>query len=188
MTKAKQKMLDACLSLLKEQSCDSIMVKDITSRAAVTKATFYNNFKSKQDLLLLLCKERLDASLQTLHEEGWDAFMMECFTLGKEQGAFLEGLGNASGVFWDFIHIYFSSLLKSIRATCTAQADITEKDDMIIDTYVNSAIYLFRRWGIADPPAPLESIMEVLDTYLPNDFLVNADFSSLSENREQKGL
>ena len=49
--RSRRDLMNALESLLPEKSFDDITVKDITDRALVSKNTFYNNFKDKEELL-----------------------------------------------------------------------------------------------------------------------------------------
>lgn len=44
-------MIDALLSLLKTKEYSAITIKDITSKAGISRLTFYRNFESKEDII-----------------------------------------------------------------------------------------------------------------------------------------
>lgn len=54
--KTKQQLKQALISLLEQKNTNQITIKDITKTANISRGTFYNNYRSKEDLI----KEVLD--------------------------------------------------------------------------------------------------------------------------------
>lgn len=72
--KTRQAVYKAFVELLNEKSFYSITIQDILDRADIGRSTFYAHFKTKNDLLDVLCGEIFDHafSSHTDHEETHD--------------------------------------------------------------------------------------------------------------------
>lgn len=65
IVKTKKKLSDALIELLEEQNYDDIKISDLCQRAGVSRATFYNNFNSTDDVMnyyFFLTEEKIKAS------------------------------------------------------------------------------------------------------------------------------
>lgn len=54
--RSKRDLANALFELLQEKNVADITVQDITDRALVSKTTFYNNFKDKEELMIFLLR------------------------------------------------------------------------------------------------------------------------------------
>lgn len=201
MTKAKRKIIYASYELFIERDFDTIKIKDIIEKAGVTKATFYNNFPDKYVLLYMFCADYIsDCILRRYDGHNWDTLQMNCFALGNDHRDFFRSIRNTSGndEFWYFIQQYFSRIFRTIkeynsgtgelpgnelteeveqgdRSLMTGNGQLTDKDQLVIDVYVNAAIYLFRNRVLLDPSASYEDIADIISGYLPDEYKVVDD-------------
>lgn len=61
----KEAIVIALVELMKERDLDSISIKDIVERAGVGRSSFYRNFNSKEDILLLYIDHLFDATSES---------------------------------------------------------------------------------------------------------------------------
>lgn len=184
MTKAKRRIIDASYELFSERDFDTIKIKDIIERAAVTKATFYNNFPDKYELLFMYCADYIsDCILSRYDGHNWDTLQMNCFALGDDHREFFRSIRNTSGndEFWYFIQQYFSRIFRTIkeynsgRGELSGSKQLTDKEQLVIDVYVNAAIYLFRNRVLLDSSASYADIADIISGYLPDEYKVIDD-------------
>ena len=62
----KEKIIDVVLQLCQKQSVWSIKIDDIVRHSHISRATFYNYFKSKDDLIFTLFENALDKAQQDI--------------------------------------------------------------------------------------------------------------------------
>lgn len=63
--RTKRDLANALEELLQERNFDDLSIKDITDKALVSKNTFYNNFKDKNELLMFLLRRYANNLLET---------------------------------------------------------------------------------------------------------------------------
>lgn len=178
MTKAKRRIIDASYELFRERSFDAIRISDIVNRASVVKGTFYNNFQNKQELLSMFCADYISECILSRYDgHNWDMVQMNCFALGYDHKDFFQGIRSTSenDEFWSFIHLYFSRIIGNIKRYNSGGRDLTDKEQLTIDTYVNSAIYLFRNRMLLGFDATYEDIAGIISGYLSDDYKVIDD-------------
>ena len=73
---ADQRLMDAALALMWEESYGSVTIDDICTRADVKKGSFYYFFKSKAELAV--------AALEKLWKEQWKPMLDACFSPSVE--------------------------------------------------------------------------------------------------------
>ena len=88
MSKAKERIYDAFLQLLKEETISDITVNCIIEKAGVCKATFYRNFANKYDLLdkslLYTAGKYVKPEPETVYEvEQWREYMEDHLSRSK---------------------------------------------------------------------------------------------------------
>ena len=65
--RSRRDLCRALLELLQEKSLDDITIQEITSRAMVSKNTFYNNFRDKEELLECIFVQASDQLRQAVN-------------------------------------------------------------------------------------------------------------------------
>ncbi len=60
ITKTKRALRRALIELMEERGFDAVSVNDLCARADLNRGTFYNHFRSKEDLLAALEDEVMD--------------------------------------------------------------------------------------------------------------------------------
>ena len=71
--KSKQWITDALLSMMEEKSYTGISVKDICTRADLSRQTFYNLFESKDDVLHAYLREEVAKAYENMAQAGENA-------------------------------------------------------------------------------------------------------------------
>ena len=64
--RSKRDLANALIELLQEKNYDDIGIKEITDKARVSKNTFYNNFKDKNELLSFVFQRYEDALFEEI--------------------------------------------------------------------------------------------------------------------------
>jgi len=177
-TTAKDKIISASYELFKERDYNTIRITDITRRASVTKATFYNNFQNKMDLLVMLSEEKIEDAVRSTYDgQNYGKLQRALFTLEDSHKAFFAGIDASpkGEEYWMSMHIYLCKLLENIKMHNNDSKSLQKTVSLTIDTYVNSAIYLFRHQLQPDMAVPYNYIAQVLDTYLPGEYKTVTD-------------
>lgn len=147
--RSKRDLANALFELLQEKNLDDITVQDITERALISKATFYNNFNDKSDLLTFLFRRCADDVLEKL----------EPFTTQKEQLSALDILYQAITIVVDFLmkaalpfkkmiandksRILYWSLTSTIESVLKLLIDRNELNIVVTKFDINIGIYYY---------------------------------------------
>lgn len=112
ITKSKRALRAALIGLMEERGLDAVSVNDLCARADLNRGTFYNHFRDKEDLLVVLEDEvmadldRFQAQMQDLTVRelmGYRVrkqplpFLVELFDYLREQGDFLHAVLGPGG-------------------------------------------------------------------------------------------
>ncbi len=60
---------DSLLDLLRRSSYDVITISEICDNTPLTRRTFYNNFSSKEDVVIFVCNNLMDRYIEILRSE-----------------------------------------------------------------------------------------------------------------------
>lgn len=65
--RVKQSITDALFSLMQKKNLSDIRITEIIEQAGVARASFYRNYRSKEDVLVTLIRDVLDRFFQEVH-------------------------------------------------------------------------------------------------------------------------
>ncbi len=105
ITRSKQALKEALIVLMEEQGFDSVTVNDLCTKAGLNRGTFYNHFKTKEDLLWELEDEVLK-DLAFFQEEMKKVSLssLSFYVVSKKPLPFLVSLFDYLRLQGDFLH------------------------------------------------------------------------------------
>lgn len=148
----------ALLSLLAAKDFASIKIKDITDKAEVSRVTFYDHYASKEDLMLELCDDTLEAygdimdNLSGVSLTQWPpAGLIKTVKLSvshvKKHAEFYRVM-LLSDSFPEFAGKLHEHMRRSLRRSIPAMGDMKPDVDfdLFLDWIVGGAIGMYKRW------------------------------------------
>ncbi|MFI3280237.1 MAG: TetR/AcrR family transcriptional regulator [Rikenellaceae bacterium] len=70
MKNTKQKYAESLLELLEKHPYEGITISQICENTSLTRRTFYNNFSSKDEVVVFICEQSMDEFVAELHRNG----------------------------------------------------------------------------------------------------------------------
>ena len=96
----RKKITDALFALMKDRNIADITVTEIIELAGVARASFYRNYSSKENVLMVLIHAAFDVFTEGKPTYGIDYksydHMVKCFSFFKEYKAYVLGLYNSN--------------------------------------------------------------------------------------------
>lgn len=163
ITRSKQALREALIALMEEKGFDSITVNDICVKAGLNRGTFYNHFKTKEDLLWVLEDEVMQDLVYFKDEmKKLSLPSLSLYVVSKKPLPFLVSLFDYLRFQGDFLHavlgqggdIRFGPRLRDSICTNLIQSILHEgyrtSEDPLVQYYVSffASAYLgvIMRW------------------------------------------
>ena len=169
--KTKEALAVSFKELVLTQPIEKITIKEITDRAGVIRATFYNHFQDKYELLEWIIKEELILPIIPLFHGG---FMKEGMILifinienNKEfytHAAKLEGQNSFASIVQKLIEEMVVRYIKSKKGENVHFREWMTAE-MVAEYYARSIRYIATKWittGYLIPPAELANLCEIV--------------------------
>lgn len=163
ITRSKLALKSALISMMEEKGFENVTVNDLCAKAGLNRGTFYNHFKTKEDLLWALEDEVMD-DLVTFQEEMRKVSLtsLSFYVISKKPLPFLVSLFDYLRLQGDFLHavlgpggdIRFGPRLRDSICTNLIQSILHERyrksNDPLVQYYVSffASAYLgvIMRW------------------------------------------
>src|SRR5438105_749468 len=75
--RTRQLLREALVAIILEKGYDATSIQDIAERAGLRRATFYLHYKDKDELLLSMLRDTLEALMQQMEAQSLTAFTSE---------------------------------------------------------------------------------------------------------------
>ncbi|MCD7827021.1 MAG: TetR/AcrR family transcriptional regulator [Clostridiales bacterium] len=142
------------LSLLEKQSLEKITIMDICKTAQVPRATFYNHFEDKYDLLRFSLKSIADELRSAVppeleNEEKIVFFINNLLDFTEQNYKFLKRANSAnynSVLFSEIKNIFYEDLLTHIRDMREKGFVFTADEKIIAEFFSNAIVYSAKTW------------------------------------------
>lgn len=173
MAGVRQRIIRASYELFAGQEFDKITVMDIVKKAGVSKASFYNHFSDKYELLYLYCADAIsNRALRRYDGTNWDQIQADIFQMGYEHKELFRSLQKTSGAadFWYSVSRLFTKVLSRIRLLSSGREELPDDEILTIEMYVNSLIFLFRKMVLSECRLSCAEISDVAGKTLPDGF------------------
>lgn len=157
MTKGAKRTLDAfsktMADLISQKSFEKISINEICDISGYPRATFYNYFDDKYDLLNYCCKcvcdmIRLDEYDSIAPEKRLEVFFKRLYTLAEKNEQYIKDTASQNrddGYLFGCIKIYVNSFLQNAFEKCEVKHNYTLPDDMVAQHFSNT-IMLVLEW------------------------------------------
>ncbi|WLR51026.1 TetR/AcrR family transcriptional regulator [Bacillus tianshenii] len=155
----------ALIELINEKGFEGITVKDLTERAEINRATFYQHYKDKYDLLEQSMDEIIEALVETVLPESFEEIFMNMqslerlferlFTYVAEHADFYKVMLGDRGIpaFRNKLLLLIRSNLNKVLASLEMTEDALDIPKDILLYYVSSAnLGLLESWLKQDMP------------------------------------
>lgn len=162
---ARECIVTALLQLLKEKPLSALSISEITSRAGVSRMTYYRNYKSKEDIFVQALSDILDEyhrefqELSDGHSHYGDyANLLHCFTYFEKHRDFIYslfrcGLGN----------LLLTSLSDYITSTWYhPESGDTIKDFYTLQAFTGSLYSTYVSWAVRGKKETPQQLAQVL--------------------------
>ena len=110
--KTKKSLKEAFISLLKTTPYQKFTIIDICAKANVHRATFYNYYKSKEDLFISIIEDSNDIFLDTMVQENKCETRIDMINYLVD--SFVENFSNITDVTHQILEIQDRNIIKSI--------------------------------------------------------------------------
>ena len=162
---ARECIVTALLQLLKEKPLSALSISEITSRAGVSRMTYYRNYKSKEDIFGQALSDILDEyhrefqALSDGHSHYGDyANLLHCFTYFEKHRDFIYslfrcGLGN----------LLLTSLSDYITNTWYhPESGDTIEDFYVLQAFTGSLYSTYVSWAVRGKKETPQQLAQVL--------------------------
>ena len=156
----KNYIIEALLILLKTKPYSEISVKEIVSKAGVGRATFYRNFKDKDDVLDYKFHEMskdfiADTHLTPTTDEDFYYVFMKIFYLLKKHKDLMKNIfeSNVDYIYFNFLNNSMSSFLKKMPAI---------SNDYVYLGYAGALYNICKEWIKGDCKESMNKMIEAL--------------------------
>lgn len=173
MAGVRHKIIRASYELFAGQEFDKIAVMDIVKKAGVSKASFYNHFSDKYELLYMYCADAINnKALRRYDGTNWDQIQAGIFQLGYDHRELFRSLQRSSGAadFWYSVSRLMFKVLSRIRLLNSGREELPDDETLTLEMYVNSLIFLFRKMVLSECPLSCAEISDVAVRTLPDGF------------------
>ncbi len=174
-----EQLVDSFIELASRRTIDKITIKDITDLAGVRRATFYNHFQDKYELLEWIIKNHLLGRVDVLIENGM--LKEAIIVVGRNILRYKEFFKNAarltgqnsfeSIVERGIVEMFLEHFFKNPNAHNARNPWITP--ERIAGYYAHGMTYIFLMWIGADMIVPPEEMAEVY-AYIEDKSLMDA--------------
>lgn len=156
--RVKQCITDALFSLMREKNLSDIRITELIERAGVARASFYRNYRAKEDVLVTLIRDILDQFGKEIRLDQGTFYTYEnvllsfrCFQKNREYVLNLYQSGFAS-VLLEELNRFHEALEGSMPAASIGKYALY----MYIGALFNTALV----WLTQEPETPPESLAE----------------------------
>jgi len=161
-------LLETLLELMEEKDYADIGIKELTERADVARQTFYRNFRSKDDILLLQMDEVFDEFFatvrETLGQKGGDtaAMMKKLFYIWKRHESLFTALQKAGLTYRTLDR--FSSYVSLIQAQIEAETEARNDYQRYLSIFVAGGTFMvLNTWFQKKMDMPVEDMGGLFD-------------------------
>jgi len=156
--RTKRLLAAALKALIKQRGYDGITVSDIADAAGVMRRTFYNHFKSKQDLMDWICETEVVDILQTPTRENWRENVYNSLCHMCENRDFYKAVHSKRDpdAYWESrVSISVSAFESMIDHHLNGRTIAPERKRFIIEFFnagFTDSIFAWVRNGMKEPP------------------------------------
>lgn len=172
--KSKSKIINSLLSLMTEKQFEDITISEISERALLVRKTFYNNFNSKEELILYACRTLLYKffdQIDNLREFSLNSFSGNFFIFCYSNKEFLKILmaNNLYHIFIEEFHKMFRNIYDNPNYVVI---DLHKEDEeMILSFHMGGIMKVIDLWAKEDFRRTPEAINKIYMTIV-NDVVI----------------
>lgn len=139
--RSKRHITDALLSLMQDEPFSKISIKEIVDEAHLTRQTFYHNFDSKEDVLLLHADELFQEFMQHLVDNNiskWQDVLWFYFRYWQRNSDFVELLIKNNLVY--IMEARLPGYFKVIQETHMKDVGLTDTEAEFVYSFISGAV------------------------------------------------
>ncbi len=174
ITTTKEWIAKSFLELSGAKSVDKITVKDIVKNCGLTKATFYNYFHDKYDLIMWIYMEPVKDIICRMSTAGYnfrEALTANLNYIASNRTYLINALKNILGQN-SFLHRAFEinfTLLRDFVKLFNKVKALPPRIETLMKLYVYGTVELESDWLLHDMPIPIEEFADILEAGMPEE-------------------
>lgn len=153
MNKTKKQIRETFLTLLQENSCQEITVSEICAYSDVARRSFYNHYKSKEEILSEICREMIHQKAHNFTNTGefFQLIAEDFFISSQEHHEFISLLSRDR-----LFHLFSNEHLKNAQSYCDVYPTFPPLMypeiclPYTISFYTHTALTLYQVWATRD--------------------------------------
>lgn len=173
-TTTKEWIARSFIELSHKKSIDKITIKDIVTNCGLTKATFYNHFQDKYDLIAWIYTKPVHDIICRINDAGYtfrEALTANLNYFAGNREYIINALTNTSGQnsFINYaFRINFTLLHDLIKSSCKIEI-LPLRITALIKLYVFGTVQFECEWLIDNMPIPIEEFADILESGMPEE-------------------
>ena len=135
--------------MLQKKSFKDITVQTILDECQISRATFYNYYKDKYDLMSCCYEFYIDEILATYKGKNWEERLLLIFQFNKANGQFMKNAFKITGdnSFLDCLHHHAFRVYREEYLEKTGAKALTQKECMMLDFFCAGLCYTMKKWS-----------------------------------------
>ena len=174
--RTREQVYQALVSLLKEKSFDSITVKEIVDRAAISRSAFYNHFEDKYLLVERYQVEfisKVNQIVTEVKEQGREAMLLRVITLLKYEDILMALLFSHHGSV-EMQRKLLAFLRQNARQNILPHLDVkfqSEQEVRYFLAFMSNAIFgVIQEWINRGQREEPQDLLRIVNQLIPFDF------------------
>lgn len=160
--------------LMGEKPFEKISIIDICTSAGVPRATFYNHFEDKYDLLHYALKRLLKKITSDLNSNTNQKYyplktaddILSFISANKKTVRKIVSANRNGIIFYEIKNIVFEYLYEALTIKESVEKKYTPNKDIIAEFYANGIVFSAKTWIEQGMTTPKEAIIKVLEATL----------------------
>ena len=173
-TTTKEWIAKSFIELTQKKSIDKITIKDIVTNCGLTKATFYNYFQDKYDLIVWIYTEPVKNIIGKINNTDFNfrkALTANLSYFAENRHYLINALTSTSGhnSFLNYVFRVNFTLLHDFVKSVNNNKKLPSRITALIKLYVFGTVQFECDWLINDMPMSIEEFADILEAGVPEE-------------------